>query len=705
MLQLAGLLISFAGYFLLLYILLQGKKAALYPAIVVSCVVVLGFLTGLTGGMRHCFSYLYLSGMLLFPACIWCIWRRRMKAPIPMMHTLLPLLVFLAGCVMLYVNLEGRFLYRYDDFSHWGKAAHILATEFRFPVEADGLSHGAYPPGSALFIAFGSSVMGASDGMWLFAQAVMMLALWVTLLGAGRNVLQQCLLTALLIPLMTYNVPLESLHVDTLLAASAFAAFMCCVCTDEMHRSRGLLMALMLSVLVLVKSSGTFLALVLAAYWLFRCWKEKHAFSVQMLWLLLPAALLVGWSAYTGAHFAEVAKHEVSVTYYQQVLGEKTLEDVHAIIRLILPLMVSWTRNHALWLVPGYVLVLLVHRKQGTLRWLKSVYVLALAIFLLYQIGMLLMYIFSMPMSEIISQNGDDYDRYNGTIVAILACVLLYLTSCIRFPAPRKEHVLRWVFAGAAFCISLGMVYTVVEADVSYFSSREGRIRKNPSAYHFSLLRERLLALPPDASYVILFSQEEYTDKMISRSYTRSKDVERCYDEASALELAAAEPWRYYIDLAAGKIILPTETVGVELYPRDAQRLLSNVLCTVGYKENTRYSTSKGEDVTAYHWDTTGHIPIRAGDVIRLKNIVWQPTAENEGRGGVYWYKADEEYRNSIRTKTPEDLKKWNPVFDDAGNIVQITVPESIGANTVTLRIICQDIGSDAVITVNEEIH
>ena len=704
MLQPVGMLVSFAGYFFLLYILLQGKKTALYPAIAVSCIVVLGFLSGLMGCMRHCFSFLYLSGIILVPVCIHRMVRRRVTAPVPTVHALLPLMVFLAGCVMLYVNLDGRFLYRYDDFSHWGKAAHILASEFRFPVEADGLSHGSYPPGSALFIAFGSSVVGASDGAWLFAQAVMMLALWVTLLGAGRNVLQQCLLTVVLIPLMTYNVPLESLHVDTLLAASAFAAFMCCVHTDELPKSRGLLAALTLSVLVLVKSSGAFLALVLAAFWLYRIWKEKRAFSLQMLWLLLPIALLISWNVYTGVQFGQVAKHQVSVAYYQKVLGEKTLEDIGAIMRLILPLMVSTARNHALWLIPGYLLVMFVHRKQGTLRSLGRLYLLALAIFLLYQIGMLLMYIFSMPMSEIISQNGDDYDRYNGTIVAFLACVLLYLASCIRFPALEKAHVRGLVCAGIAFCLSMGMAYSVIEADVSYFSSREGRIRKNPSAYHFFLLKDRLMELPPDASYVVLFSKEEYSDKIISRSYTRSKDVERCYEEATALKLAAAEPWRYYIDLAAGKIILPMETVGVELYPRDAKMMGMNVLCTVGYKENTRYSTSQEEDITAYHWDSTGHIPIQVGDVIRLQNVTWYPTEENESRGGIYWYKAEERFRSNIRLKTRDDLRKWKPVFDEAGNIVQITVPEDVGTSTMTLRIICQDINSNSVITINEEI-
>lgn len=703
MLHLIGMMVSFAGGFLLLYILLQGKKTALYPAIVMASIVVVGFLAGLMGCMRHCFSFLYLSGIILVPVCICAIVRRRVTAPVPTVYALLPLVVFLAGCAVLYVNLTGRFLYRYDDFSHWGKAAHILATEFRFPVEADGLSHGSYPPGSAIFIAYGSSILGISDGAWLTVQAVMLLALWVTLLGAGRNVLQQCLLSVMLIPLMTYNIPLESLHVDTLLGASAFAAFMCCERMEELPRSRGLLAALMLSVLVLVKSSGAFLALVLALFWLCRCWKEKRAFSRQMLWLLLPAALLISWNVYTGVYFSQGAKHQISVAYYQSVLGEKSLEDIGAILRLILPIMVSAARNHALWLVPGYCLVLLVHRKQGTLRALKSVYLAALAVFLMYQIGMLLMYILSMPMSEIISQNGKDYDRYNGTVVVFLACVLLYLTTCIRFPALKKEHVRRWVCAGIAFCLSLGMVYTAIVADVSYFSSREGRISKNPTAYQLFLLKDRLLELPENAPYVILFGREDYSDKIISRYYTRSKDVERCYDEQEALRLAAEEPWRYYIDLEAGTIVLPTETVGVELYPRDANRMEANVLCTVGYMENSRYSVSNEEDITAYHWDMTGHIPVRIGDVIRLENITWYPTEENESRGGVYWFKTEERYRSSVRVKTAEDLSKWNAVFDEAGNIVQITVPESIGTTTVTLRIVCQDIGRDSVITISRE--
>ena len=43
MFQTGLLLISFLGYFLLLYCIFHGEKTALYPAVMVSAIVVSGF--------------------------------------------------------------------------------------------------------------------------------------------------------------------------------------------------------------------------------------------------------------------------------------------------------------------------------------------------------------------------------------------------------------------------------------------------------------------------------------------------------------------------------------------------------------------------------------------------------------------------------------------------------------------------------------
>ena len=61
--------------------------------------------------------------------------------------------------------------------------------------------------------------------------------------------------------------------------------------------------------------------------------------------------------------------------------------------------------------------------------------------------------------------------------------------------------------------------------------------------------------------------------------------------------------------------------------------------------------------------------------------------------------------RSSLRTKTEEDLKAWQPVYDKNGYVVQITVPDNIGSTTGYLRLICQDINVASVITVSESLR
>lgn len=133
----------------------------------------------------------------------------------------------------------------------------------------------------------------------------------------------------------------------------------------------------------------------------------------------------------------------------------------------------------------------------------------------------------------------------------------------------------------------------------------------------------------------------------------------------------------------------------------------TNVLkdANIGWQENMRYSSSGGTDQSADGWDITGYIPAVPYDVVRLKNVTWKYATyeENGGRGGITMFGSGKAYIGKADSIDATAVSDFNVVLDDDGNIVQFTVPKW-DEGTAYIRICCQDINENSIITVNEEI-
>lgn len=124
----------------------------------------------------------------------------------------------------------------------------------------------------------------------------------------------------------------------------------------------------------------------------------------------------------------------------------------------------------------------------------------------------------------------------------------------------------------------------------------------------------------------------------------------------------------------------------------------------LGYKENTRISSSDGTEKTATGWDCTGYIPITRGDVVRLRNMDYYDLDDAGGttkRNFVCGFAAD--YTNfTVSTNPLSDA--WSPVLDDDGDLIQFTMVSS-WTNDKFIRITGKNIDAFSIITVNEEIN
>ncbi|MBR5226238.1 MAG: CotH kinase family protein [Clostridia bacterium] len=129
----------------------------------------------------------------------------------------------------------------------------------------------------------------------------------------------------------------------------------------------------------------------------------------------------------------------------------------------------------------------------------------------------------------------------------------------------------------------------------------------------------------------------------------------------------------------------------------------------VGYKENTRMSTTSKAPKKAEGWYLTGHIPAKKGDVIRLGNAsffdIYNEAHENHSQ--IYFFDAEYNYITNSDVYWPENRMSdaWNAVYNDDGDVIEFMIPTSYSSSIAYIRLCARHLDEYSVITVNEEIY
>ena len=117
-----------------------------------------------------------------------------------------------------------------------------------------------------------------------------------------------------------------------------------------------------------------------------------------------------------------------------------------------------------------------------------------------------------------------------------------------------------------------------------------------------------------------------------------------------------------------------------------------------GYVTHTSLNS---DGTTGYYWDfeTTGFMPCKVGDIVRLKSVGFSKTT-NSGSNRIVFYnssKAVIKSYNGAQTYDP------SATVDSNGNWTQFKVP-STAPGCAYFRLCCNGITESSIITVNEEI-
>lgn len=439
------LLASFAG--LCAGLRLRFKlDCCIAPFTAASCIIAVLMLGGMLGALVPAVCALYLLGLAGF-VYAYCV--KKSFAP-PVLY--LSAVAFIAFLIWRFYFCP---LYRNDDVSHWALVARHLLNHNRFPVGRDTYVYfQSYPLGVACFIYYIGRLTLNAEGVYLVAHNLLLGLLFLPMFSLIRERRKVFLpiAAALFFFLFHFFRTMISLQVDIILsffgigAAAAIARY-------RADARRAVIAALPAMIAVVcIKNSGLFFSAASAAmlWYVFRRsglrrpgWRALAAFAVSALTYLL-------WIVHIKLRFpaALETKHAVSIAAYLSELRTKGLSLALQITKLHMQMLITprIDRNitYVFILMAAVVLffstrALPVQRRRRLYR----LFVAAIALYLIWYILILLMYIFSMPEEEALVLAS--HYRYNGTGLAYLIGLISILLFVTLQQTGALASLMRWV--------------------------------------------------------------------------------------------------------------------------------------------------------------------------------------------------------------------------------------------------------------------
>ena len=449
------LLISFFGFYMKMKKKLEIKEE-LIPIILFSFIIIIEFLAGILNCMKLVEIIIVLLGVVL---CVKEVFFMIIKKEKPTFS--FNLLIFSLFFIWFSYLLKGRILTHYDNFSHWAMIIREMLITDKLPnFQSELIMFKSYPPGTACFVYFMCKFLGNSESKMLFAQSILILSGIYTLFSfCDKNRKMNYLF---IIPTCIYliigNIFIDQLLVDTVLPVLGIATFVI-IFQYKDDSKKGIFYSIpVLSALILVKNSGIFFIIVDVMVWFYFYIKNngfKSIFSTKYIVIVLLPILLqcvFNWHIDLVFENANSSKHSMSLYNYAVNFKNKESSDIKQIsanmLRKILDFRIKENIIFLLLFV-SYIIMIIIARKNKKLRiYIYKAMFLFIMIYILYQISLLGMYIFSMPINE--ARDLASYIRYYRTIIlfeySIFVISLINYFDSINIKQRYKNLIIKFFF-------------------------------------------------------------------------------------------------------------------------------------------------------------------------------------------------------------------------------------------------------------------
>ena len=441
--------------------------------------------------------------------------------------------VFLLMLVFLTVLLYGTKVTTYDNFSHWAVVMRIMLRDGRLPnIQDELIMFQSYPTGSASFIYYICTITGiGKEWMMLYAQGVAIVASVIPIFAFAKRKAGVVLGIATVLLFLCANIRIMELHVDTLLTAVAIGGFLFCLYYKEQISMYYWAILSSLIFLISIKNSGVFFALVIVVYC--ACFTKGERIQKALVLGTGSYGALLVWQKHVKSVFEEgmVSKHSLSIEYFESVFGDKTKEQISEIFHNYLE-AVFQIRNEFLFFLILAVILLLVSRvaKGSHFADIRKKVLFYIGVYVIYQISLFGMYMFSMPTSEAVVLAS--YDRYHMTMVSFLVVVLMVEYMHLQWQNKRV--------AIGVLGLALGVEIMAMSPDFTQLTRKKW---EDTERYKLESVVEKY-NVPRDGSYMFLMDEADagYT-YYFYRYYFETVDVGVYYEEQIP---HLKDQWKHY---------------------------------------------------------------------------------------------------------------------------------------------------------------
>ena len=354
-------------------------------------------------------------------------------------------LAFIAVFGAITASLIDTFFVHYDNFSHWAVVVKYMLVTDRFPDAASAIiDFKSYPLGSSSFLYYVGRIVGNGEGVMLVGQAILLFAGFYAVFGAIRDQ-KRFLLAALLglgcstMAFFNISIRINNLLVDFLLPVLALASIGILLLERKRFFTACLAVLPVLGLLVIVKNTGVFFALLGYVFLLYRSIQFQNAdaklrpfFWGALVTIVFSLVPLILWNAHTSAAFpSDAGKFSYDFQSISSFSLDKTPAQISYIVQLFLYTATQLSQLPTLGFVIfngisiiSFLVARFVFHKNWKL--MQTILLLDLAVVLYYG-GILAMYILAMPLDEALRLAG--FDRYaSSMILFLIGAVTMRLT-------------------------------------------------------------------------------------------------------------------------------------------------------------------------------------------------------------------------------------------------------------------------------------
>lgn len=320
-------------------------------------------------------------------------------------------------------------LVHYDNFSHWALIVKFFLQQGTLPTAADTIiEFSSYPIGSSLFVYYFTLIVGYSEGVMLLGQFVFVMACFYAMFAFVKDTRRIILVIVMffIITVMNYfniAIRLNNLLVDFLMPLLSLATISGIHLYQKDFKKMTFHVVITLAVLLIIKNSAFFFAALALVYYFYSVIRYHRHWST-LLGVVLALGLIFApyllWRFHVDTVFVNVeSKHNMSFSTYIKNFDEKST----AIIKSLGTIFLKASFSLQSLALQGMILVNVLFAILGVLahqfgRKKLHIFTDILGInlvFVIYYIGIFLMFVFSMPLDE--AQELAGFERYASSIV------------------------------------------------------------------------------------------------------------------------------------------------------------------------------------------------------------------------------------------------------------------------------------------------